>query len=542
MPLRPRPKLRSLFLVFFLIAMLTGSNLFLSAGRATAQEQTQVADNVATGPRVVYRVDPTPNRRTIAPPEQYLQGGDPTASIEVSYKPEGGWPSEAQNAFQYAVDIWETQITSGVTIKVEAELKDLSSYGEGVLGAAGPATIHRDFTNAPQTNTWYAAATANKLAGSDLAPASDDISAAFNSVYPNWYFGTGATPVGKINFASVVLHEIGHGLGFLGSMNVVGGLGYYGQSGYPYIYDRFTENLAGTPLLAYTSGTVDLATQLTSNNIYFDGPNVNAANGGNRVGLYAPNPWKGGSSYSHLAESFNGSPHALMTYSISPGETIYSPGAVALCMFKDMGWTVATSCESFPATDFAFLPLIIRSTPVVELQNGNFESGPVIWSEYSLKGWDIIVPAPSPDLPITPHSGSWLAWLGGDNDEISYIAQTVTVPASKPYLTYWHWIGSGDLCGYDYAYIKVNGSNVQQYDLCSSTDTGGWVAKSINLSAYSGQTVQLQIRVETDIALSSSLLVDDVAFSASSLSIANQSQPADRRTTPDSKPDHLGKP
>jgi PKD repeat protein len=220
----------------------------------------------------------------------------------------------------------------------------------------------RDFSNAPQSNTWYPVATANKLANVDLSPASADIGASFSKTYSSWYFGTDAvTPASKINFVSVVLHELGHGLGFFGSMRLdngsgsvecqgTAGEGCYGYSGFPVIYDRLTESGPGTPLLDFSNNSTELGDQLTSNAVYFDSPNANAANGGSRVPLYAPAFWSQGSSYSHLAESYNNTPHALMTYSISRGETIHNPGSVTLCMFNDMGWTVAAACGAAPIT------------------------------------------------------------------------------------------------------------------------------------------------------------------------------------------------
>lgn len=116
------------------------------------------------------------------------------------------------------------------------------------------------------------------------------------------------------------------------------------------------------------------------------------------------------------------------------------------------------------------------------------------------------------DLPISPHSGSWAAWLGGDYDEVAYLQQSVFVPADRPYLGYWHWIDSADVCGYDFAYVRINGSTVHQYDLCSSNNTGGWVPLVVDLSGYAGQTVQLQVRVETDSSGNSNLFLDDFAF------------------------------
>ncbi|MCH8849255.1 MAG: hypothetical protein IIC89_00320, partial [Chloroflexi bacterium] len=105
--------------------------------------------------------------------------------------------------------------------------------------------------------------------------------------------------------------------------------------------------------------------------------------------------------------------------------------------------------------------------------------------------------------------------LGGADDEVSYIEQQVTVPVGMPYLAYWHWIASQDACGFDIAFVRVNGSTVNQYDLCTSQDTGGWVKRVVDLSAFQGQSVTLQIRVETNSSLNSNLFVDDVAFQSS---------------------------
>jgi hypothetical protein len=113
---------------------------------------------------------------------------------------------------------------------------------------------------------------------------------------------------------------------------------------------------------------------------------------------------------------------------------------------------------------------------------------------------------------VLPYGGSWLAWLGGDDDEVSYIEQELTVPAEAFGLTYWHWIASFDECGFDFAWVKVDGVIVDQYDLCTAADTGTWVLHEVDISAYAGQTVTLRIQVDTDADLNSNLFVDDVSF------------------------------
>jgi len=142
--------------------------------------------------------------------------------------------------------------------------------------------------------------------------------------------------------------------------------------------------------------------------------------------------------------------------------------------------------------------------------NGDFESGPTGWEEYSLQGWPLILH--KDDLPVTPHSGNWAAWLGGDNNEISYISQTVTIPSGITALRFWQWIGSQDQCGYDFAWVRINNTSLLTVTLCQGNNTGGWVAQTVNIGAYAGQTVSLQFRVETDSSLNSNYFLDDVTL------------------------------
>jgi C1A family cysteine protease len=164
-----------------------------------------------------------------------------------------------------------------------------------------------------------------------------------------------------------------------------------------------------------------------------------------------------------------------------------------------------------------YLPLVTRSYG--GLTNGDFEAGSTGWIEYSSHGWPLILNSGFPGT-MSPHSGSWAAWLGGDENEIAYIQQQVAIPVNKPYLHYWHWIGSDDSCGYDLASVRVNGTSVATYDLCSSSNTGGWVEQVVNLGAYAGQSVTLQLYVQTDSSLNSNLFFDDASLQASAVSLA----------------------
>jgi hypothetical protein len=145
-----------------------------------------------------------------------VPGAAPLSTFVVTYN---GFISQAQTAFQAAVDIWASQIQSSVPIRVTANWTTLSP---DVLGSAGPTYVFRNFSGAPSANTFYAAALAKKLSGTDLTaglPDSADIVANFNSSF-SWYFGTDGNAGSQFDLMSVVLHELGHSLGFFGSMTV----------------------------------------------------------------------------------------------------------------------------------------------------------------------------------------------------------------------------------------------------------------------------------------------------------------------------------
>ena len=168
------------------------------------------------------------------------------------------------------------------------------------------------------------------------------------------------------------------------------------------------------------------------------------------------------------------------------------------------------------------LPVIYRNAGT-GLRNGDFELGPTVWMEDSSNGYGLILPAE--ELVVPPHSGHWAAWLGGLHDDVSSIRQQTTVPSSYPYLAYWHWIASEDACGWDDAQVLVDGAVASAYSLCARDNTGGWVKRVLDLSAYAGRSVSLQFRTETDESLNSNLFVDDVSFQASATAGPSQGIP-----------------
>jgi len=263
-------------------------------------------------------------------------GEEPTATFEVTYN---GFSDDAKTAFAKAVELWSYLIKSSVTINIDATWQALDA---GVLGSAGPNSLRREFKNAPVSLTWYPIAIANKLASFDLEPESFDIRARFSSTM-NWYLGVdGNCPANQYDFVSIVMHEIGHGLGFTGSADVDGTNGSWGLYDFPYIYDRFVFNESDELLidtLTFTNPSTQLKDEYTSGEVYFQSELSDQANGGGHAELYAPSVWNDGSSYSHLDDVFNGTEHSMMTYSSGTGEVTHDPGDITLGMFAEMGWT-----------------------------------------------------------------------------------------------------------------------------------------------------------------------------------------------------------
>lgn len=149
-----------------------------------------------------------------------------------------------------------------------------------------------------------------------------------------------------------------------------------------------------------------------------------------------------------------------------------------------------------------------------DIPNGDFEGGNTVWIEGSYHHWIIVDNVVLDEYGLAPHSGSYAARFGGVNKADDFIQQEVTVSASCPFLTFYHWISSSDLCGFDYGYVRINGVNRGAYELCAAGNTGGWVRRTIDLSAYAGQNIALKFHAVTDGILSSLWFVDDISFRA----------------------------
>ncbi len=279
------------------------------------------------------------------------------------------------NAFQHAANVVGGLLTSGVTIHVGINMDSMGgSAGSAVLGGAGPNAVVRDFSGAPVAGTWYVEALANKLAGGDMSPGTNDIGATFNSDVDNatvlgstnWYYGLDGNAGPHIDFVTVVLHELVHGLGFLDLVDLATGAKL---GGLPDAYMRHLAQHGASPAdYPSMSNAQRVAASTSGSNLHWTGPAVTAASGSLSAGvsgglaqMYGPNPQQPGSSTAHFDMSL--SPNELMEPNYTtPMHTI----GLAAQLLIDIGWSGTTTSSSPPSscpTGPGSLPLPTGPTP-----------------------------------------------------------------------------------------------------------------------------------------------------------------------------------
>ena len=300
-------------------------------------------------------------------------------------------PSVARPAVQAAVDIWSENFASTVPINVNVKWGSSSSYG--VLASASAKSNFSNFNGAPDKSLYYASALANALAGLDLDPNSPEIEISITSNAP-WYYGTdGNCPARSFDLVSVILHEMGHGLGFV-SGNYYDAFSGFGRVDQPTPFDAYAQLPDGRRLADLPSPSLEAGKAMTSA-LVWSGENAVKANNGIKPKLYTPSTYEPGSSISHLDEAtFSQSgENAVMTPNLDSGEVFHLPGALVLAMFEDMRQKppagVAAGTPQPPQNVKALIgdksaivvfdpPLNFRSAQVTNYEVKNIQTGSVV--------------------------------------------------------------------------------------------------------------------------------------------------------------------
>ncbi|OOG40220.1 PA domain-containing protein [Rhodanobacter sp. C05] len=195
---------------------------------------------------------------------------------------------QARIVFTFAANMWGAVLKSTVPVQVDANFGALQCDANGtVLGSTGTLG-YANFTDAntlpagAKLNLWYSGALTNAFLGSDATPAQSDMSMSFNGALgtatclpdSGWYFGLdGKTPAGKSNLLNVMLHEMGHGLGFAGRTTLTSGAlsGSKNDIYSSYVYDNTNNKYWGD-----LSNAQRKVSALADGKLVFRGPNVMA--------------------------------------------------------------------------------------------------------------------------------------------------------------------------------------------------------------------------------------------------------------------------
>ena len=245
-------------------------------------------------------------------------------------------PENEKVAIQAAVDSWAANWKSAVPVTINASYARQASTA--ILASATPVKFFHAFKGAPDSELWYPSAMANALAGKDLDPANPEIEIHLNSTMSrSLYLGTdGNCPPNQYDLESIILHELGHGLGFLSndSYDSFFGLGSIDQ---PTPYDAYAQTPDGSRLADLASPSTELGKALTSR-LVWSGANGVAANAGVKPLLYTPAIYQPGSSVSHLDQDTfsNSGANAVMCPSLNAAEIFHDPGPLLLAMMADM--------------------------------------------------------------------------------------------------------------------------------------------------------------------------------------------------------------
>lgn len=286
------------------------------------------------------------------------------------------------NVVLAAAEQWGAILDSDVEIILQAGFEplpdDQCNRNGGTLAAAGPATFLAAFDNAPDDNTFYPVALANALAGRDLAADLPDVIADFNGAVdsdPNclsnarFYYGfdhAGAN--NTIDFYNVVMHELGHGLGFT---NGVGETGESPRDGFFVIYDRLvfdnTQNLfwpnmtvAQRRASAVNTGNVVIAGNSSTTGAAQRGlSDGNGTDASGRPLIYTPDPFEQGSSIAHW--DTEAEPSLLMEPFAARSVRVNRGVDITACLLADLGWNLLIgNCRDNHAPD---TPPVIGSIP-----------------------------------------------------------------------------------------------------------------------------------------------------------------------------------
>ncbi|MFD0263526.1 M4 family metallopeptidase [Kitasatospora indigofera] len=198
---------------------------------------------------------------------------------------------------------------------------------------------------------------------------------------------------------------------------------------------------------------------------------------------------------------------AGLTLNASTGKITGTPTTQAL---STVTLTVKDTTGALDVVSFLWTTYTMgQCTVAQQFANPGFESGPVAWSASTARMIDSTNPY------TLPRSGSWKAWLNGYGDpHTDTLSQTVYIPwGCRATLTFWVHITTSEgttTVPYDKLTVQAGDTVLATYSNLNATT--GYVQKTVDLSAYAGQYVNVRFVGKEDLAARTTFLIDDTQF------------------------------
>lgn len=319
------------------------------------------------------------------------------------------WSDDQIAAVTTTLNIWDDTFRNTASRKIEATIS-WGALEEGVLAGSFSNYVEYDGEN-------YNAATSTEVIwkeGEDvvLEEGEMDFRLQFNPVYG---FSTGnTTPQNATDFISVLLHEIGHNVGF----NSLNDTGTYGE--YYTIWDSLITDAQGNH-----PGDAGFN--------YQTGVSYTIGSGG--LTVYNPFVFAPGSSMSHVDAASD--PNALMQYSIGEGIQRRNPSDQEKALLAEMGWVLKDDPTYYASVDGASI------TDQIDL---NFFTSVLV----------------NRNMTIDPGEGATIVLPSLRGDKAEY---NVTITAGKALTvnlsnTAMDSICAGEVIGNDANFIKTGAKNL----------------------------------------------------------------------------------
>lgn len=265
------------------------------------------------------------------------------------------FPESMRTAFDYAAnDILGDMLLpsyQGETVDVTIRWRELG--WPGPYAEARPPQMLRNFdseSTSYRKDTYYPSALANHLAGKDFGVPDVVLTLNISSIIDGkvtWYLGTdGKAKPNQVDYVTLVLHELVHGIGFYSAVNGDGSFSRVDPAG-PTIYDRYLTGIvfddAGKPAsavrLTEMDTDADRAKAIRWPELMWNGQYGKEAATGGILFLHSPKDYIQGISVSHV----DARDASLMNPSYAgPNHEL---DRITLGMLKDMGWTVSETPE-----------------------------------------------------------------------------------------------------------------------------------------------------------------------------------------------------